>query len=163
MEIQPESWRPALKKHRFRCQRELIGYVEGMDYGMPSYSRDGTTEVALASQARHLSLYILKKPVLDAHRSSLSGLSVGNGAIRYRRPDQIDWTVVDRLLADTAGSTDGGVLIPWSGPSDGSLANQGWGEMHSVPSRRWAREDEVCVGRGVAGRWGNAMQQLGRC
>ena len=39
----------------------------------------------------------------------------------------------------------------------------GWGEMHSVPSRHWAREDEVLVGRGVDRRWGKAMQQLGRC
>lgn len=107
IEGQPEPWRRTLAELRSRCLRELTGYVEGLDYGMPSYGRDGTTEVAFAKQAKYLSLYILKKPVLDAHRSSLAGLSVGKGAIRYLRPDQIDWTVVDHLLAETAASTDG--------------------------------------------------------
>jgi hypothetical protein len=74
---------------------------------MPSSSRDGRTEVAFAKQARYLSLSILKKPVLDAHRNSLRGPSMGKGAIRCGKPDQIDWTVIRRLLADASASTDG--------------------------------------------------------
>ncbi len=64
---------------------KLDGYVEVIDYRMPSYRRDGVTEVSFAKQARYLSLYLLKKPVLDAHRAALAGLDVGKGCLRYRR------------------------------------------------------------------------------
>jgi uncharacterized protein YdhG (YjbR/CyaY superfamily) len=104
IEEQPEDWRPALNKLRALCRRELKGYTEGMAYGMPSYSRDGTAEIGFASQARYLSLYVLKQPVLDAHRAELAGLSVGKGCIRYRTPDRIAWNVVTRLLRETAAS-----------------------------------------------------------
>ena len=79
---------------------------EKMEYGMPSYLRDGTVEVAFAKQARHLSLYLAKQGVLDGHRAALAGLSVGKGCIRYRRPDQIDWNVVTDLLAGTRASSE---------------------------------------------------------
>jgi uncharacterized protein YdhG (YjbR/CyaY superfamily) len=102
---QPEEWRPALRKLRAACRRTLVGYTEGMAYGMPSYARDGELEVSFAKQAKYLSLYILKQPVFDAHRSDLSGLSLGKGCIRYRRPDQIDWEVVGSLLSETRASS----------------------------------------------------------
>jgi uncharacterized protein YdhG (YjbR/CyaY superfamily) len=78
-----------------------------MAYGMPAYSRDGELEVGFAKQARYLSLYILKQPVLDAHRSQLSGLSLGKGCIRFRRPEQIDWEIVASLLSETRASNAG--------------------------------------------------------
>jgi hypothetical protein len=73
---------------------------------MPSYQLNGRTEVSFGKQARYLSLYILKQPVLDTHRNRLAGLSVGKGCIRYRRPDQINWDVVSSLLAATCSSPD---------------------------------------------------------
>jgi len=103
---QPNEWQPTLKKLRAACRRHLRNYTESMAYGMASYDRHGQTEVAFAKQARYLSLYILKQPVFDAHRSQLAGLSLGKGCIRYRRPDQIDWNVVSSLLADTWASDD---------------------------------------------------------
>jgi hypothetical protein len=63
-------------------------------------------EVSFAKQARYLSLYILKKPVLDAHRAELAGLSVGKGCVRYRLLEQVDWDIVALLLADTCKSSD---------------------------------------------------------
>jgi uncharacterized protein YdhG (YjbR/CyaY superfamily) len=101
IEEQPSDWQPTLKKLRSACRRELQGYAESMQYGMPAYARADQVEVTFAKQAQYLSLYILKKPVLDAHRGDLAGLSLGKSCIRYRRPDQIDWTLVSRLLADT--------------------------------------------------------------
>jgi uncharacterized protein YdhG (YjbR/CyaY superfamily) len=103
---QPEGWQPTLKKLRAACRRELRGYTESMAYGMPSYARSGEVEVGFGKQAHYLALYILKQPVFDAHRIELAGLSLGKGCIRYRRPDQIDWDVVSRLLADTLASAD---------------------------------------------------------
>ena len=103
---QPKEWQPALNKLRDTCRKQLRGYTECMAYGMPSYERSGQVEVGFAKQARYLSLYILNQPVFEAHRAELSDLSLGKGCIRYRRPDQIDWAVVSRLLADTHASAD---------------------------------------------------------
>jgi uncharacterized protein YdhG (YjbR/CyaY superfamily) len=104
IEEQPEAWRPSLRKLRALCRRELRGYSEGITYGMPSYARKGRTEIGFGKQARYLSFYVLKQPVLDAHRPELLGLSVGKGAIRFRTPDQIDWDVVRKLITETAAS-----------------------------------------------------------
>jgi uncharacterized protein YdhG (YjbR/CyaY superfamily) len=103
---QPKEWQPTLKKLRAACQSQLPGYTEGMAYGMPSYARHGQIEVGFGKQARYLSLYILKQPVFEAHLAELAGLSLGKGCIRYRQPDQVDWDIVSRLLADTCTSTD---------------------------------------------------------
>jgi uncharacterized protein YdhG (YjbR/CyaY superfamily) len=103
---QTPEWQAVLRKLRAACRRELAGYAERMEYGMPSYLRGGRVEVAFAQQARYLSFYVLNKSVFDAHRSDLNGLSLGKGCIRYRRPDQIDWNVVTRLLSETRASTD---------------------------------------------------------
>ena len=99
---QPEAWRDALARLRAACRDQLHGYSEAMVYGMPSYSREGQVEVGFAKQARYLSLYVLQQPVLDANRRRLEGLDVGKGCIRYRQPHQIDWAVVNDLLAETA-------------------------------------------------------------
>ena len=95
---QPAEWRPVLRKLRALCRRELRGFTEDMAYGMPGYLRSGQVEVGFCKQARYLSLYILKQPVLDAHRQELAGIDMGKGAIRYRTAAQIDWAVVISLL-----------------------------------------------------------------
>jgi uncharacterized protein YdhG (YjbR/CyaY superfamily) len=98
----PEERRQALETLRTLCLDELAGYEEGMQYGMPSYSRDGSTvEVAFASQRNYISLYVLQS-VIRANAHLLAGLSVGKGCIRFKRPDQIDPTVVRPLLSDSA-------------------------------------------------------------
>ncbi len=103
---QPADWIPTLERLRVACQDLLDGYDETMSYGMPSYGRNGTVEVAFAKQARYMSLYILKQPVLDAHRGELGGLDLGKGCIRYRVTGQVDWAVVRAMLAETAASSD---------------------------------------------------------
>jgi uncharacterized protein YdhG (YjbR/CyaY superfamily) len=100
LEDQPDDWKPVLRKLRAACRRELRGAKEEMRHGMPSYVRDGEMEVAFAKQVQYLSLY-LPPAVSEAHREELAGVSRGKSCIRFRRPDQIDWDVVSRLLADT--------------------------------------------------------------
>jgi uncharacterized protein YdhG (YjbR/CyaY superfamily) len=101
---QRAPWQPVLRKLRAGCRRELIGYTEGMAYGMPSYTRAGAVEVSFALQVQYLSLYILKQAVLDAQRDDLTGLSLGKGCVRFRRTDQVDWAVVTSLLSATRAS-----------------------------------------------------------
>ena len=100
---QPKEWQPALRKLRAACRSQLRGYTEGMSYGMPSYEHGGEVEVSFA-QARYLSLYILKQPVLDAHRAELDGLSLGKGCVRFRRPGDVNWAVISALLAESYAS-----------------------------------------------------------
>jgi hypothetical protein len=69
-----------------------------MAYGGATYARDGVIEIGFTKQVRYLSLYVLQREVLDAHRPLLAGTSMGKGCIRYTRPDRIDWDVVTSLL-----------------------------------------------------------------
>jgi uncharacterized protein YdhG (YjbR/CyaY superfamily) len=101
---QPKQWQPTLRKLRAACRSQLRGYTEGMAYGMPSYEHGGGVEVSFGQQARYLSLYILKQPVLDAHRAELDGLSLGKGCVRFRRPDDVNWAVISALLAESYAS-----------------------------------------------------------
>ena len=83
----PEERRRALETLRGLCREELAGYEESMEYGMPSYSRDGSAvDVAFANQKGYVSLYVLRESVLKANLHHLEGLSVGKSCIRYRRP-----------------------------------------------------------------------------
>jgi len=101
----PEERRPALETLRTLCLEELAGYEEEMQYGMASYSREGSMEVAFASQKNYISLYV-RESVINANTNLLDGLSVGKGCIRFKRPEQIDPTAVRPLLSGAAADTD---------------------------------------------------------
>jgi uncharacterized protein YdhG (YjbR/CyaY superfamily) len=103
----PDDRRVSLTKLRQLCLDTLVGYEEGMDYGMPGYKKNGVGEVGFASQKNYISLYILKEPVIAAYRAQLAGLSVGKGCIRYSKPEKIDFAVVEQLLIATRDSAAG--------------------------------------------------------
>ena len=110
----PEERRPALETLRTLCLDELAGYEGRMQYGMPSYSRDGSAvEVAFASQKNYISLYVMRESVIKANTNLLDGLSVGKGCIRFNRPEQIDPTVVRPLLSGAAADT-GPIRRSWA-------------------------------------------------
>jgi len=102
----PDDRRASLAKLRQLCLDTLAGYQEGMEYGMPSYKKDGIVEVAFASQRNYISLYILKHAVIEAHRPQLAGLNVGKGCIRYSKPAKLDFAIVELLLAATRASAE---------------------------------------------------------
>ena len=98
----PENRRESLAHLRQLCLEILAGYQESMEYGMPSYKKEGgEVEVAFASQKNYISLYILKEDVLNHHRAELTGLNAGKGCIRYRKPQQIDFQIVELLLLES--------------------------------------------------------------
>ncbi len=74
-----------------------------MSYSGPTYSKNGVIEVGFASQKNFIGLYILKKDVVDKYRDQLK--DVGKGSIRYPRPEQIDFALVEKLLEGTAQSS----------------------------------------------------------
>ena len=123
---QPADWSPTLKQLRAACRRELRDYTEQMAYGMPSTHATARWRWRSRSRRAHLSLYIAKQGVLDAHRAVLAGLSVGKGCIRYRRPDQIDWDVVTDLLADTRELRSAMLGVRGSSSSSSSWWSWSW-------------------------------------
>ena len=104
IEEAPPDRQTALARLRTLCLETLSGYEERMEYGMPVYARNGVGEVSFASQKQYISLYIPKMEVLDAHRDLLKGINMGKGCIRYRKPEQIDFDVVEKLLVGTRES-----------------------------------------------------------
>ncbi len=74
-----------------------------MVYGGPTYSKNGVVEVGFMSQKQYISFYVLKKDVVDKYRDQLK--DVGKGCIRYRRAEQIDFEIVEKLLEGTINSS----------------------------------------------------------
>jgi len=107
IEEAPAERQEALHRLRELCRTLLTGFEESMDYGGPSYKRNGEVEVGFASQKHFIGLYILRTDVMAAHRDELKGkgISVGKGAIRYSKPEHIDFNVVESMLRGTVKST----------------------------------------------------------
>src|SRR5215207_930402 len=103
----PAERREALARLRDLCRAELTGFEETMDYGGPSYKRNGEVEVGFASQKHFIGLYILRTDVMNAHKDQLQGkgIGVGKGAIRYSKPERIDFEMVKSMLRGTVKST----------------------------------------------------------
>jgi len=100
----PAGRRAVIEKLRNLCRQHLTGYQECMDYGLPVYKRNGVPEVSFASQKQYISLYVLKKEVLDEFRGALPTAKIGKGCIRFSKPDKIDFEVVKQLIRRTAAS-----------------------------------------------------------
>jgi uncharacterized protein YdhG (YjbR/CyaY superfamily) len=94
----------ALTRLRQLCRRELAGFTETIAYGMPAYSRDGTAEIAFASQKHYISFYLIRSDVAAAFADRLAGLDMGKGCIRFRKPEAIDWDLLRDLLRAVAAS-----------------------------------------------------------
>ena len=103
----PVERKAALTRLRKLCRATLTGFEESMQYGGPTYSRNGEVEVGFASQKHFIGLYILRTDVMEAHRKLLKGkgISVGKGAIRYSGSEKIDFKVVEMMLKATVEST----------------------------------------------------------
>src|SRR5688572_9170834 len=102
----PPDRKAALKKLHALCLKHLTGFKESMDYGGPCYARNGEVEVGFMSQKHYIGLYVLRTDVMKTHRHLLEGegVSVGKGAIRYSKPERIDFRVVESMLKATAES-----------------------------------------------------------
>jgi len=103
----PAERKAALKKLRDLCRLTLTGFKESMTYGGPTYSRNGVVEVGFMSQKNFIALYILRTDVMKTHKEQLKvkGVSFGKGAIRYSKPERIDFNVVESMLRATQEST----------------------------------------------------------
>jgi uncharacterized protein YdhG (YjbR/CyaY superfamily) len=91
----PVERKTTLVKLREYCVKHLIGFEETMEYGMPSYKRNGVVEVGFNSQKNFIALYILRKDVLDKYRDEMKGLSMGKGCIRYTKPEKLNFDIIE--------------------------------------------------------------------
>ena len=103
MKTVPPERLAALARLRQMCLEKLTGYEESMAYGAPSYSKNDVVEVGFNSQKQYISLYVLKKEVVDRYRDQLK--DAGKCCIRYRKPEQIDFAIVRKLLEETTVSS----------------------------------------------------------
>jgi uncharacterized protein YdhG (YjbR/CyaY superfamily) len=98
LEELPEDRRKALSKLRTLIRKIAPDAVEGMQYGMASYSI-GEILFGLASQKAHMALYVCSD-VVDAHREGLGKLKCGKGCIRFRNLDDLPLDVVSAILKE---------------------------------------------------------------
>lgn len=93
----------ALRAVRASALKHFGAASEAMRYGMPSYTRPGDAAPVFAfnSQKQYISLYVSPR-VHPLHAEALKSLDAGKSCIRFRRPEQIDLDLVDRMLADSA-------------------------------------------------------------
>jgi uncharacterized protein YdhG (YjbR/CyaY superfamily) len=101
-EVDPKR-EPALRAVRAAALKHFGPTAERMSYGMPAYQRpdDDAPVFAFNSQKQHISLYVSTR-VHPLYEAELKDLDAGKSCIRFRRPDQIDLDLVDRMLADSA-------------------------------------------------------------
>ena len=92
---------PYFEKIRAAARKHLAGFTEEMRYGMPAYHRGGDPIFAFNSQKQYIALYV-PPPVHALHAEALKGVDAGKSCIRYRKGEQIDFGLLDRILADTA-------------------------------------------------------------
>lgn len=95
--------RAVLEAVRASALKHLGAAAERMSYGMPAYIRPGDAAPAFAfnSQKQYISLYVSPR-VHALHTEALAKLDAGKSCVRFRKPDQIDLDLVERMLADTA-------------------------------------------------------------
>ena len=110
LEEVPAERKAGITQLRNLCLVALTSFTESMEYGMPSYKREGVdeVEVAFASQKNYISLYILKQDVMNAYKEKLArtGVSFGKGCIRFTKAERIDFEIVEEML-NAAAESDG--------------------------------------------------------
>lgn len=94
--------RPWLARIRDVARASLPGNVEGMQWGMPVYTINGTAVFAFANQKQYVSVYLTGITVPAAFQEALSRLDHGKGCIRFRKPDTIDFDLLAGLLREGA-------------------------------------------------------------
>jgi hypothetical protein len=92
----PEERRKIMTAMTALCRKALVGYDEGMEYGMPYYKKGGLT-VGIASQKNYISVYGLRKQVIETG-AKLDGAMEGKSCINFTKPERIDLKVFEKLL-----------------------------------------------------------------
>jgi uncharacterized protein YdhG (YjbR/CyaY superfamily) len=91
--------RPHLERLRAAALANLPGHAEEMLYGMPCYTVGGESRFSFASQKGYVTLYGLRGA---ANALGLGDRLDGKGCMRFKKPETIDFALVERLLKQRA-------------------------------------------------------------
>lgn len=91
----------ALIKLRTLCRDILANHTESMLYGMPTYTLNGTADVAFNSQKNYISLYVISSEVIARYRDRLN-VPTGKSCINFSRPQKMNFAVIADMLRDIA-------------------------------------------------------------
>ncbi len=97
-ETVPANRAMALAKIRHLCVSGLVGYKESMDYGMPSYSKNGTVQFAFNNRKDDIAVYILVQDVVANHADAFTDLSTG--LIVYNSIFDIDYNLLEEIVEE---------------------------------------------------------------
>jgi uncharacterized protein YdhG (YjbR/CyaY superfamily) len=95
----PEDRREALEMIRSMIVDLAPEAVEGMEYGMPTYSLDGFL-FAFASQKNYMALYLSDTDLLETYRQRFGKLNLGKSCIRFRKLEDLPLEVTRELLQE---------------------------------------------------------------
>jgi uncharacterized protein YdhG (YjbR/CyaY superfamily) len=96
LEKLPDDRRTVMSALIALCRKHLVGFDEGMEYGMPYFKRDAQA-VGVCSQKNYVSVYGLRKQVVETG-VKLDGAKIGKGCINFTKPELIDMKVIEKLL-----------------------------------------------------------------
>lgn len=100
LEIPPKRI-PAMTNLRKLFRQELKGYEERMQYGGPCYVKNNIVEAGFATQKHFIGVYILKQDAFKKYIGELKGVSYGKGVMRFTKPEDINFGVVQKMLRAT--------------------------------------------------------------
>jgi uncharacterized protein YdhG (YjbR/CyaY superfamily) len=81
---------------------------EDMAYGMPTYHLEGQPVFALASQKHHMTFYVMPYDLLSAFKHDLRTRNCGKSCIRFRRLEEEDVELVERIIKYVGTTFAGG-------------------------------------------------------
>jgi uncharacterized protein YdhG (YjbR/CyaY superfamily) len=108
LEEVPAERRAAFERLRALSRKIFVDAEEGIDYGMPVMKRAGVMTFAYASQKNYISLYGLGQAVIDRHKAQLKGVELGKGCIKYKKPDAIDFVLIETMMNEAHDSKHSG-------------------------------------------------------
>lgn len=71
-----------------------------MSYGMPSLRQDENIVVTIASQKKHMSLY-MDMDLVETHRDELGNLNCGKSCIRFTKLEKLPLEVIATIIQET--------------------------------------------------------------
>ena len=92
----PDDRRKVMTSLIALCRKHLVGFNEGMEFGMPYYKRESQA-VGVCSQKNYISVYGLRRQVVETG-VTLAGAKTGKSCINFTKPELIDMKVMEKLL-----------------------------------------------------------------
>ncbi len=97
-ELLPAERQMDMARLRHLVRKHWPKAKEDMAYGMPTYHLSGQPVFAIASLKNHLSFYVIPYDLLSAFKHDLRTRDCGKSCIRFKRPDELDFALVERIV-----------------------------------------------------------------